>query len=78
LPSAVRTDFGKCAIVRFLFAADTAFFMFFFAAFLCFIEAIFHTPLICSRIVTVFMLAIYAALSATVVRPALRAQLAQQ
>src|SRR5437868_901496 len=25
LPSAVRTDFGKCAIVRFLFAADAAF-----------------------------------------------------
>ena len=35
LPRAVRTDFGKCAIVRFLFAADAAFLMFFFAAFFC-------------------------------------------
>lgn len=40
LPSAVRTDFGKCAIVRFLFAADAAFLTFFFAALLCFVEAI--------------------------------------
>jgi hypothetical protein len=40
-PSAVRTDFGKCAIVRFLFAADAAFLMFFFAAFFCFVEAMF-------------------------------------
>ena len=39
LPSAVRTDFGKCAMVRFFFAADAAFLMFFFAAFLCFVEA---------------------------------------
>jgi hypothetical protein len=38
LPSAVRTDFGKCAIVRFLFAAEAAFLMF-FAAFLCFVDA---------------------------------------
>jgi hypothetical protein len=40
-PSAVRTDFGKCAIVRFLFAADAALLMFFFAAFFCFVEATF-------------------------------------
>ncbi len=40
LPSAVRTDFGKCAIVRFRFAADAAFLMFFFAALLCFVDAI--------------------------------------
>jgi hypothetical protein len=43
LPSAVRTDFGKCAIVRFRFAADAAFLTFFFAALLCFVEAISHT-----------------------------------
>lgn len=44
-PSAVRTDFGKCAIVRFLFAADAAFLMFFFAALFCFVEDMFfHTP----------------------------------
>jgi hypothetical protein len=43
LPSAVRTDFGKCAIVRFFFAADAAFFMFLFAAFLCLVDAMF-TP----------------------------------
>jgi len=40
LPNAVRTDFGKCAIVRFLVAAEAAFLMFFFAAFLCLVEAI--------------------------------------
>jgi hypothetical protein len=40
-PSAVRTAFGKCAIVRFLFAADAAFLMFFFAALFCFVEAMF-------------------------------------
>jgi hypothetical protein len=40
LPRAVRTDFGKCAIVRFLFAASPAFLMFFFAALLCLAEAI--------------------------------------
>ena len=40
LPSAVRTDFGKCAIVRFRFAADAAFLMFFFAALLCLVDAI--------------------------------------
>lgn len=40
-PSAVRTDFGKCAIVRFLFAAADAFWMFFLAAFFCFVEAMF-------------------------------------
>jgi hypothetical protein len=38
-PSAVRTDFGRCAMVRFLFAEDAAFLMFFFAAVLCFVEA---------------------------------------
>jgi hypothetical protein len=48
-PSAVRTDFGKCAIVRFLFAADAAFLMFFFAALLCFVEAISHTPFFTMR-----------------------------
>ena len=42
LPSAVRTDFGKCAIVRFRLAADAAFLMFFLAAF-CFVEAMFHS-----------------------------------
>jgi len=40
LPSAVRTDFGKCAIVRFRFAAEAAFLMFFFAALLCLVDAI--------------------------------------
>jgi hypothetical protein len=40
LPSAVRTDFGKCAIVRFFLAAADAFLIFFFAALLCFVEAI--------------------------------------
>jgi len=49
LPRAVRKDFGKCAIVRFLFAADAAFLMFLFAAFLCFVEAIFGTPMISIR-----------------------------
>jgi hypothetical protein len=39
LPRAVRVDFGKCAIVRFLFAGDAAFLMFFFAAVLCRFEA---------------------------------------
>jgi hypothetical protein len=43
LPSAVRTDFGKCAIVRFRLAADAAFLMFLLAAFLCFVEAMFHS-----------------------------------
>jgi hypothetical protein len=40
LPSAVRTDFGKCAIVRFFLAAAAAFLIFFFAALLCFVETI--------------------------------------
>lgn len=40
LPSAVRTDLGRCAIVRFFFAADAAFLMFFRAALFCFVEAI--------------------------------------
>jgi hypothetical protein len=35
-PSAVLVDFGKCAIVRFFFAALAAFLMFLRAAFLCF------------------------------------------
>jgi hypothetical protein len=48
-PSAVRTDFGKCAIVRVLLAADAAFFMFFLAAFLCLVEAICLHPLLSSR-----------------------------
>jgi len=39
LPSAVRADFGRCAIVHFLLPARTAFFMFRFAARLCFIAA---------------------------------------
>jgi hypothetical protein len=44
-PKAVLTGFGKCAIVRFLFAADAAFFMFFLAAFLCLVDAIYlHRP----------------------------------
>jgi hypothetical protein len=38
-PSAVRTDFGECAMVRFLFAEDPAFLMFFLDAVLCFVEA---------------------------------------
>jgi hypothetical protein len=42
-PSAVRTDCGKWAIVRFLLAAEAAFFMFFFAAFFCFVDAICST-----------------------------------
>jgi hypothetical protein len=42
LPSAVRTDFGKCAIVRLRFAAAAAFLIFFFAALLCFVEAMFR------------------------------------
>jgi hypothetical protein len=40
LPNAVRTDFGRCAIVRFLLAAAAAFLMFFPAALRCFVEAI--------------------------------------
>ena len=40
LPSAVRTDFGRCAIVRFLFATPAAFLMFFRAALFCFVDAI--------------------------------------
>jgi hypothetical protein len=43
LPSAVRTDFGKCAIVRFRLAADAAFLVFFRTAFLCLAEDIFHS-----------------------------------
>ena len=39
LPSAVRVDFGRCAIVRFLLATRAAFLMFHFAARLCFIVA---------------------------------------
>ncbi len=39
LPRAVRTDFGKCAIVRVLFAAAAAFLMFFFAALFCLVDA---------------------------------------
>ena len=39
-PSAVRTDFGKWAIVRFFFAAAAAFLMFRLAAFRCFVLAI--------------------------------------
>jgi hypothetical protein len=37
-PKAVRTDFGKCVMVRFLFAADAALLMFFLAAVFCFLE----------------------------------------
>jgi hypothetical protein len=44
LPSAVRTDFGKCAIVRFRFTADAAFLIFFFAAALYFVEAMSDIP----------------------------------
>jgi hypothetical protein len=44
LPSAVRTDFGKCAIVRLRFAADAAFLIFFFAVVLCFVEAMLDIP----------------------------------
>lgn len=40
LPNAVRTDFGRCEIVRFLFAAAAAFLMFFRAALFCFVDAI--------------------------------------
>jgi hypothetical protein len=40
----VRTDFGKWAIVRFFFAADAAFLMFFFAALLCLAEVICQHP----------------------------------
>jgi len=39
LPRAVRVDFGRCAIVRFLLAADAAFLMFFRVARVCFVEA---------------------------------------
>lgn len=35
LPSAVRTDLGRCAMVRFFLAALAAFFMFLCAAVLC-------------------------------------------
>jgi hypothetical protein len=41
LPNAVRTDLGKCAIVRFFLAALAAFLMFLREALLCFDEAIF-------------------------------------
>jgi len=37
----VRTDFGRCAIVRFRFAVAAAFLIFFLAAFFCRVEAIF-------------------------------------
>jgi hypothetical protein len=37
-PSAVRTGLGKCAMVRFLFAEDAPFLMFFLAAVFCFLE----------------------------------------
>ena len=47
-PSAVRTDLGKCAIVRFLLAADAAFFMFFLAAILCLVELICLHPFLSS------------------------------
>lgn len=47
-PSAVRTDLGKCAIVRFLLAADAAFFMFFLAAILCLVEPICLHPFLSS------------------------------
>jgi hypothetical protein len=43
LPKAVRVDFGKCAIVRFLFAAAAAFLMFLRAALLCFSLAMFFS-----------------------------------
>jgi hypothetical protein len=39
-PNAVRTDFGKWAIVRFFFAAAAAFLTFRRAAFRCFVLAI--------------------------------------
>jgi hypothetical protein len=40
LPSAVRVDFGRCAMVRFLFAVAAAFLMFFLAACFCLAVAI--------------------------------------
>jgi hypothetical protein len=40
LPSAVRVRLGKCAIVRFRFAAAAAFFTFLRAAARCFLLAI--------------------------------------
>lgn len=40
LPSAVLTDLGRWAIVRFFFAAAAAFLMFFRAAFRCLVLAI--------------------------------------
>ena len=41
LPSALRVDLGRCAMVRFFLAAETAFFMFLRAAAACFCVAIF-------------------------------------
>lgn len=45
LPRAVRVDFGKCAIVRFLFAAAAALLMFLLAACFCLAVAIVILPL---------------------------------
>ena len=45
-PSAVRVAFGRWAIVRFFFAALTAFFIFFRAAALCFVLGMDHLKLI--------------------------------
>jgi hypothetical protein len=40
LPSAVRTDFGRCAMVRFFLAALAAFLMFLRAAAVCLVDMI--------------------------------------
>lgn len=85
-PSAVRTDLGRCAIVRLRFAAEAAFLMFFLAALRCFVDGIFHTPIRSSsaasmnssHLKTIELDVIYAARSATDAAPAWRAQLAQQ
>jgi hypothetical protein len=71
-PKAILTGFGKCAIVRFLFAADAAFFMFFLAAFLCLVDAIIYTILFSSTAMNSEDIPsrICAALSATVRTPA--------
>lgn len=46
LPSAVRVDFGRCAIVRLFLAVSAAFLMFFRAACFCRAVAIARLPLI--------------------------------
>ena len=67
-PSAVRTDFGRCEIVRFFLAAAAAFEMFFLAAFFCFELAILIAPVI-SNVLTVMQAARNRQLRSACIRP---------